>query len=235
MQSRRHHRARHARAQHRIAVIQQAIDAHAVLVAMERAPEHQRPVAACGLGLDIVGIARAHFARQQIKAAARCARGGQRCALRQDLGAHELCPKPLLQGQARRHLVVHAPGLNVVGIDRPDDGGRHVVRAAQHHRHAARRQLDQRIVGVSQAMRVGDDRGDVVHRHAADFLAALGHDEKAAVNRQVPPVRRDLHHPPDHRPPAYSAARAPSSGGTRQSRPSSSIRTRSAFNSLSVP
>src|SRR5580658_166501 len=112
-----------------------------------------------------------------------------------------------------------------MAIYRPDDRGRHMVGAAQHDRNAALGQPDQQIVRERQTMGIGDEGRHLVERHPADFRLPLRHDQEAAIDREIPAIRRDLDHPSDHR-------RLPQSGSaaaTRQTRPSSSTLTRSAF------
>src|SRR6185437_15110643 len=51
---------------------------------------------------------------------------------------------------------------------------------------------DQRVVGMGQAMGIGEDSRDVVQRHLADLSAVLGNDQKAAVDCEVTTIRLDL-------------------------------------------
>ncbi len=147
---------------------------------MELPAEQERPVAPRRFRLDVAGIPGTHLARQQVKSAARCAHRGERRALGQDLGADELRPQAFFQRLAGGDLVAHAPGLYVVRVDRPNDRGGHMVGAAEHDRHAARGELDESVVRIAEAVRVGDNGRDFIDGDAANFLAALGDDEKAA-------------------------------------------------------
>src|SRR5579883_437588 len=221
MKPRSHHCAGNTGAKDSVAVIQQTVYAAAVLVAAKVLAEHQRPVAARGLGLNVVRIAGPHPAGQQIEPPAWRSNRGQGCALGENFCPNQLGPKPLLQRQAGGNLAVHATGLKMVPFDRPHDGCRHVVRATQDDGHAPRRQLDQRIVRVTDPVRIGDHRGNLVNCYTADFLTALGNHDKSAVHGQMTSVRGDFDDPTYH-------AQTLSLGLTRQTRPISSTRTRSA-------
>jgi hypothetical protein len=114
MQAGGHDGARDPRAENGVAVIQKAVDA-------EIRPEQKRPIAPRGLGLHVVRVAEPYLARQEIESAAGRADGGERRGLGQDLGAPQPRLQALLQRRARRDLVVHPSGLDVVRVDRPDD------------------------------------------------------------------------------------------------------------------
>ena len=86
MQPGSHHGTGGGRAHDGIAVIEQGVDAVAVLIAAELAAKQQAPVAACALAFDVVGITAFDFTYQRGQRGSGRACGLQRGGLLLQLG-----------------------------------------------------------------------------------------------------------------------------------------------------
>ena len=76
-----------------------------------------------------------------------------------------------------------------------------VIGRAQHERRPSLRQRHQQIVGVGNAVRIGDHGRDVVQRHLSQFLALafrVAHHHEATIDEQVPPVICDFDDAANH-------------------------------------
>lgn len=89
----------------------------------------------------------------------------------------------------------------MVAIDGQQHADGIVVGTAEHEGRPAFGQGHQQVVGVAQAVGIGDDGGDVVQGDLAQFLAlslGVAHDEKAAMHEEMPPVVRDFDDAANH-------------------------------------
>ena len=172
-----------------------------VLVTSESIAKQQRPVTPCALRFQIFRVTAFNSCcqcRQWCGGATRCFKC---CCLLFKFGAHHAGPQALVRRLAGGNLRFNALGLFKVAFNRQQHANRVVVGGAQHKWRTAFSQGHQQIVGVAQAMRVGDDGGNVVERNLPKFLAlAIGvlHHQKAPVHEQVAPVVSHFNNAADH-------------------------------------
>jgi hypothetical protein len=138
--------ARADRPQHRVAIVQQRVEAVFGPVARKFLAKHRLPIAPRRLRLDIFGVAGFHLARQQDRT--------RRLPLPANVSASpcmRIFPRPaaatFVWTTAVRQQVARASALLAHGaVQRPHAGDRSMVRPADHNRHRAFRQAHDQSV-----------------------------------------------------------------------------------------
>ena len=100
-----------------------------------------------------------------------------------------------MQWQRSRPLGLNALGLYMVAIQRQQHADGVVVGSTQHKGRTPLCQRHQQVVGVGQAVGIGNDGSNVIQRDLPQLFALafrVFHHHEAAVHKQVPSVVCDF-------------------------------------------